>query len=359
MNKFFFIGLALLLFGCDGNQEKIHPVIENISESAYASGIVKSREQYQAFPKVTGVIRKLFVTEGDTVKKGDPIAILANETSRLNTENAKLNARYSDISSNINKLEELKANIALARDKLKNDSLLMVRQKELWAQHIGTQVEAEQRELAYQNSKTTLETSVFRYNDLKKQLDFAMLQSRKNLQISESMAGDYTIRSEMNGKVYNVLKKQGEAVSPQVAVAVIGASSDLYAELQVDEYDIARIRLGQKALVTMDSYKGQVFEAVVTKIDPMMNDRSRSFTVEAGFVSRPPVLYPNLTMETNIIIQTKQNAIIIPRNYLLDDTTVLVGKNEKRKVVTGLKDYRKVEIVSGLNASDYIYPPAQ
>jgi multidrug efflux pump subunit AcrA (membrane-fusion protein) len=359
IKKLSFMGLLLALSACNTPMENTHPITENISESVYASGIVKSRDQYQAFAKITGIIQKIWVTEGDSVKKGDPIALLSNETQKLNTENAKLSAQFSDIQSNINKLNELGTNIDLARDKHKNDSLLMIRQQELWAQQIGTQNELDQRQLAYRNSKTTLDAAIFRYNDLKKQLDFAMLQSKKNLQISESMTGDYTIRSEMNGKVYSVLKKRGEVTGPQVAVAIIGSSNDLYAELQVDEYDIARVQLGQRVLLTMDSYKGHLFEAVINKINPIMNERSRSFTVEAGFVSKPPVLYPNLTMEANIVIQTKEHALVIPRNFLLNDTTVLVGKDEKRKVVTGLKDYQKAEIISGLSASDIIYRPAQ
>ena len=75
----------------------------------------------------------------------------------------------------------------------------------------------------------------------------------------------------------------------------------------------------------MDSYKGQVFEAVIEKIDPLMNERSRSFTVEARFTTRPPSLYPNLTAEANIIIRTKENAITIPRAYLLNDSTVVLA----------------------------------
>jgi RND family efflux transporter MFP subunit len=359
MKKYVHINLVLLLLGCTSKMETTHPLTENISESVYASGFVKSRDQYQAFAKVTGVIQKVFVTEGDSVSKGDPIALLSNEAQKLNTENAKLNVQFSDINSNVNKLNELKTNINQARDKLKNDSLLMERQQDLWAHQIGTRNELEQRELAYKSTKTTLDAAIFRYNDLKKQLDFAMLQSKKNLQISESTTSDYTIRSEMNGKVYSILKKRGEVASPLVAIAIIGAAKDLYAELQVDEYDIARIQPGQKILLTMDSYKGQVYEAVINKIDPIMNDRSRSFTVEASFISKPPVLYPNLTMEANIIIQTKQHALVIPRNYLLNDTTVLVGINEKRRVTTGLKDYQKVEIVNGLHTSDIIYRPAK
>lgn len=92
--------------------------------------------------------------------------------------------------------------------------------------------------------------------------------------------------------------------------------------MQVDEYDIARIQTGQKIVLNLDSYKGLVFEAVVTKINPIMNERLRSFTVEAGLITKPSALYPNLTTEANIIIQTKERALLIHRNYLIDESFV-------------------------------------
>ena len=146
-------------------------------------------------------------------------------------------------------------------------------------------------------------------------------------------------------------------LNTQSPVAIIGDAVDFLLELQVDEYDIARIRIGQKVVLNLDSYKGQVFEAVITKINPIMNDRSRSFTVEAGFVTKPPVLYPNLTTEANIILQTKEKALLIPRNYLIDDSVVILQNKEKRKVTTGLKDYNKVEILNGLTSNDIILMP--
>jgi multidrug efflux pump subunit AcrA (membrane-fusion protein) len=109
----------------------------------------------------------------------------------------------------------------------------------------------------------------------------------------------------------------------------------------------------------MDSYKGQVFEAIVQKIDPIMNERSKSFTVEAGFVKQPPALYPNLTCEANIVIVEKSKALTIPRNFLLDSNYVLMENNEKRKVETGLKDYQKVEILSGITAKDILLKPGK
>jgi multidrug efflux pump subunit AcrA (membrane-fusion protein) len=355
MRGFFYLVFFLLFVpGCKQQQEKIQPVVERITESVYASGFVKSDNQYQVFSTVSGIIQKILVKEGDVVKKGDPLIVLANETSKLNAENAKLAAEYADINANLDKLNELKINIDLARSKMTNDSLLMLRQQNLWSQQIGTRVELEQRQLAYQNSRTAFEASVLRYNDLKKQLNFSSLQSRKNYEISYRLARDFTIRSEVDGRVYSIVKEQGEIVSPQTPVAVIGDADSFILELQVDEFDIARIKLGQKIIVSMDSYKGRVFRATVQKIDPIMNERSRSFTIEAGFVSKPPALYPNLTAEANIIIQTKDNALTIPRSFLIDDNYVITEDKQKRKVVTGLKDYQKVEILSGLNAKDFI-----
>ena len=109
----------------------------------------------------------------------------------------------------------------------------------------------------------------------------------------------------------------------------------------------------------MDSYKGEVFEAIIDKIFPLMNEKSRSFTAEAHFIKQPPNLYPNLSSEANIIIETKEKAITIPRNYLVENSFIITGKNERKKVITGLMDYEKVEIVKGLSVTDEIIKPKQ
>lgn len=90
-----------------------------------------------------------------------------------------------------------------------------------------------------------------------------------------------------------------------------------------------------------------------------MDNRLRSFEVEATFKSQPPNLYPNLTVEANILISTKENAMTIPRNYLNDENEVILKNGDKRKVVTGLKDYQRVEIISGISKDDLIKMPLQ
>ena len=356
------IGFLLIIFffiSCGEEQEKINPVEENITESVYASGIVKSSDQYQVFSPVNGIIQRIFVTEGDSIKKGGSIIQVKNEQAQLNIEGAQLGVESASINANRDKLNELGANINFLKTKVQNDSILMERQRRLWDQQIGTRIELEQRELAYRNSIAAYDASISRYRDLQTQINLASEQSRNNLRLSKTVAGDFTIKSNMNGKVYSLFRNEGEMVNTQTPIAVIGGDGEFMLELQVDEYDIGKIVPGQKVLITMDSYKNEVFEAEVTRILPLMNERTRSFTVEAIFTKRPDALYPNLTTEANIILQTKEKAITIPRDYLINDSMVIMADGEKRKVVTGVMDFQKVEILSGLTTSDEIMKPVE
>ncbi len=345
------------LLSCGPKQEKIRPSSITITESVYASGIVKSRNQYQVYSPVNGLIQQIFVSEGDTVKKDDPILRVTSETARLNSENAQLAADYSTTGANADKLNELQANIQFLKSKMQNDSILVVRQRNLWEKQIGTRNELDQRELSYKNDVATYKAALFRFKDLQKQLTFNEAQAKNNLQLSKTTVGDFTIKSQVNGTIYSLGKETGEMVNTQSPVAVIGSTGEFFLELQVDEYDFDKIIPGQKVLITMDSYKNKVFEATISRIIPFLNDRTRSFTVEAQFNKLPPSLYPNLTVEANIILQTKENTLTIPAGYLLNDSLVMMPSGEKKKVVTGLKDYQKVEIISGLTKEDEIIKP--
>ena len=349
---FLIVLLSYSLVSCKNKQEKTQPIIEKISESVYASGIVKSENQYQVYATVNGLIQEILVNEGDLVREGTPIIRILNVASKLNAENAQLAANLAN--ANQDKLNELKANIEIAKIKMKNDSVLAARQKILWAQQVGTLVELEQREVVYKNSLTMYEVALLRYNDAKKQLNATAQQSINNLQISSTLQDDFTIKSETDGKLYAVLKEKGELVSPLSPLAVIGSANNFVLELQVDENDITKIKKGQKIVLSLNSYKDQVFEARVEKINTIMNERSRSFTIEAVFVVKPPTLYPNLTVEANIIIRTKDKALTIPRGFLIDESYVLNEDNEKVKVEVGLKNYEKAEILSGITSKDII-----
>jgi HlyD family secretion protein len=349
--------LLLLVISCKNKQEKIKPIEEKITESVYASGIIKSTNQYKVFSTVNGVIAAIVVKEGDVVHKGDALIKLVNTNADLNTQNAALSADYAAANNNAEKLNELQIATNLAKSKMNEDEVLRQRQQNLWNENIGTKNELEQRQLTYKSSVTAYEAAALRYTQLQKQISFQAKQSQNNLKISSSIKNDYIIKADVNGKVYNIIMKQGEMVNTLSPVAIIGDATNFMMELQIDEFDINRIKIGQKIVISMDSYKGEVFEATVTKINPIMNDRSKSFTVEAVFVKQPGTLFPNLTCEANIVIQQKQKAITIPRNYLLAGDSIWIEPKKKQKVIVGLKDYQKVEILSGITVNDFIYKP--
>lgn len=346
--------LLILVGGCSSKSESIHPKVQNISSSVYASGTIKSKSQYQAVPLVSGIIREVFVDDGDYVKKGQLLIKIDNKAQLINEENAALSASYYDLGSNQDKLEDAQNAIRLAREKLKTDSLMYVRQLNLFNQNVISKVELEQRELAYQSSQNALSNAIIRYNDLKRQINFSAKQAKNNLALSSKSASDFEIRSDINGRVYSVLIEKGDLVGPQVPLAVIGSADSFVLEMQVDEYDIAKVDLNMRVLVTMDSYKGQVFEARVNKINPLMNERSKTFKVEAVFTKAPKKIFPNTSFEANIVLESKKEVLTIPRTYLLKGDSVLLANGKKVKVKIGLRDFEFVEILSGLRPEDEI-----
>jgi len=349
--------LLLALAACRQKTESIFPEEHPVTESVYASGIVKARGQYDVYVSVTGILRSVLVREGDLVQAGQPLLLLAQESQRLQAEREELNAQYSTVGANADRLAELGTAIRQARSRLVHDSTQAARSRQLWAEGIGTRAELDQRELALRTAEEAYRAALLRYEQTARQLRQSQQVSRTTAALSRTQLGDFTLRSQVAGRVYSIHRKEGELVSPQTPVAVIGAGDDFVLELQIDEYDIARVQPGQKVLVQMDSYKGQVFEAVVEQIDPIMHERTRSFEVKARLHTRPEKLYPNLTAEANIVLQTKQKALTIPRSYLVSDSFVLLKGKEKRRVQTGLRDYQRVEILSGLRKDEEIIKP--
>ena len=333
--------------------ESISPETKNITESVYASGIVKSKKQYEVFGTTNAVVEKILVTEGMPIKKGDPIFQLDNKNLRIATENARLASIATDYQANSNKLIYASKAIEMAKKQLQNDSLQYERQNNLWSKNMGSEVELEQKLLIYENSKVVFAKTKTDYEDIKRQLKLESDQSKNNFEIAKQMEDDLIIRSEVDGVVYKINKEIGELINAQEPSAIIG-TDEFIIELNIDELDIIKVKKGQQVIIRMDSYNSQVFEAKINTIDPMMNSRTRSFKAEASFTKKPNQLFPNLTLEANIVIHTKQNVLTIPRKYLLSDSTVMLKGGKVQKVETGLMDYDLVEVKSGIDKTSVL-----
>lgn len=348
-----------MLFSCSKKAEGIKPKLGNVTESVYASGVIKADNQYTVFSTVNGILQKIKVIAGQSISQGQLLFDLESEKAALNTENARLAYQLSQESSRYvkDKIAEMELKVQAAKDRMVLDESKFNRNKKIRALEGISEIDFEGIELAYKSSKLNYESSKKQLAQLRAQLENDQKRSNINLKLNQKSQSDYSVKSAFSGQLFDVLVKEGSLVSTQTPLAIIGKANAFVLELEVDENDMVQVALGQKVLVTMDSYKDEVFDAIVDKIYPIMDERSRTFKIEAHFVKLPKKLYPNLTAEANIVIRTKENAITIPKTYLIDNEYVLVSKKERRKVKIGLADYQKVEILEGLKEGETIYQP--
>lgn len=348
------------LVGCDDGPEKILPFKVTITESVYSSVTIQPDSLYQVYAAVGGILHKNFVDEGDSVSKGTPVAQIINNTPKLNTENAKLNlelARENYSGSNA-VIRALIDEINAAELRHKNDSVNFTRQKNLWEQNIGSKVEYENRKLAFELSGNNLVLLKGNYERTKSELNTKLKQAENNYQTALIATEDFTVQSKINGKLYALYKNQGEIINTMEPIAAIGSADDFVIEMLVDEVDIVKLKIGQTALVTLDAYGSKVYSAIINKIYPRKDERSQTFKIEAVFIDPPEVLYPGLAGEGNIIVSQKENALTIPKEYLIGENQV---KTETGiiEIVTGIQDMERIEVRSGLDAETYLLKPEQ
>lgn len=347
-----------LIISCDNDREKVKPQLGAITESVYASLTVQPDNLYSAHAAVGGIVAKVYVEEGDSIRKGEKIMQITNDAPELNTEKARLALKLAkeNLKGSAAVLKELEEDIEVARLKVRQDSINFYRQKKLWEQNVGTQNEYDAKETAYEIAQNNLQALRNRYLRTRNELQSQLEQAEVSYQTSLVASRDYTVTSEITGKVYSIYKEPGELVSLQEPVASIGSADSFVIEMLIDEVDIARVEVGQQVLVTLDAYEGEVYAATLTKIYPQKNVRTQTFTAEAKFKDPPRILYPGLSGEANILIRKKDNAVIIPRNYLAGENQV---KTEEGliEVKTGLYSMESIEIVAGLDTGTYIYKP--
>ncbi|WP_162418081.1 efflux RND transporter periplasmic adaptor subunit [Cyclobacterium roseum] len=351
-----FCGL-LITISCHPQAEKTSPVRADITLSVYASGKVVSKNQYEVKPNTTGYIEEIYVKEGDSVQIGMRLFSLSNETAILNREIASLSRSFSERENNSEKIRELEVQIDLAQSQMAHDSLLLERQKRLNEREIGTDLQLEQRLLSYAQRKTEYASLKLKKETLERELDHNENTAKKNLEKASALANELEIKSTINGRVYSVLKEKGELVNAQNTLAIIGDGQEFILELLVDEYDISQIELGQEVMISFDSYQDQVFDARISKINPMMDSGNKSFVVEASLVTKPKTLYPNLTLEANIILEAKENALLIPSSYIIQGNQVITASGDTLQVNTGIKNYSETEIISGIDETTELLKP--
>lgn len=151
----------------------------------------------------------------------------------------------------------------------------------------------------------------------------------------------------------------GELIPANQPVLWMSCCKGLRVSAEVDEEDIALVKTGQNVVIHADAFAGEVFSGTVESITPKGDPISRSYRVRVS-LAQDSKLMIGMTAETNIIISENKDALLVPATSVLDSHVFVKrhGKIEKISVEIGAKAQDKIEIRSGLTASDILLEDA-
>ena len=274
-------------------------------------GLIEAENNILVSAKSMGVITQVIAREGDSVNKGQILAQIDNLIL-------------------LSSIEEVKGSLELAKT-------VYERQKNLWEQKIGTEVQY----LQAKNNKESLEN---RLATLQEQIEMTK------------------IKSPISGTVDAVNVKVGENVAPGIPAFRVINSSELKVALKVSEAYANTIQKGNKVTVTISDL-GKTFESNISFVGRNIDPLSRSFPVEVKLPSTKE-LHPNMTAVIRVVYESFPSALCVPINLVQQingQKVVYVAESDgasmvaRKKVVeiTGVYD-NLAHVISGLSAGDKI-----
>jgi HlyD family secretion protein len=387
---------------------------QDISSQVTASGQIKPKTIVNVGANAMGRIVRLFVREGDSVKKNQVLAQLENIQSaadvamtRATLESSQTDAVAAQAALNTAQAQFKSSAAELERTKLDYD-----RYQGLYKAQLVSKADFDTKKGAYEVAEATHAQDAARIAQSKAQVDSAngrIGQSRASLTRVNDVLSKTTYTAPFNGTVTNLPVHEGETVvmgiqnSPGSTLMTVADMSIITAEVQVDETDIVNVKLDQSAEVTIDAIPNTIFKGKVSEIGDNAIIRStgvstsqslsggqeaKDFKVVITLIDPPSNLRPGLSATAKITTGLAHDAVAIPIQALtmrdkndldaqkktakpVDKTApagpakkentdiqgVFVVKNKKaefHEVVTGLTGTTEIQVKSGLDAGDEI-----
>jgi HlyD family secretion protein len=359
-----------------GNPKKPEQALARVARHDFASTVLATgaiRPQVGAEVKVgariSGRVEKLHVNIGDTVTKGQVLAEL--EKTELQAQVALCQAALAEAQSRLSAIkrqrpEEIgRAQAVLDEAKAARQlaELDWQRTREAQAKGAATphELDAARTELDTAAARVSLAEAELRLAEVRFPDDVktagAMVASRHASVASAKARLAYaTIPAPISGVVASVSTQEGETVAAGLNaptfVTIIDLSR-LQVDAYVDEVDIGKVRLGQRAVFTVDTFPGREFEGKVTAIYPKENVVNYDVVINIGS-PYGGLLRPEMTASVTILMEARRDVLAVPTKavkrhrgktvaYVLED-----GRAEACEIKVGWKDGWWIEVVSGL-----------
>lgn len=272
------------------------------------TGNVEADQEVNVSAEGSGKIIDILVKEGQRVEKGTALAI-------LNTEILDQT------------ISELKIGLDLA-------TTTFERQKNLWEQKIGS-------ELQYLQAKSNKESLESRLESLQAQKDMTI------------------VKSPVSGVVDVIYQKKGEIASPQMPFAKVVNIEKVKIYAEVSESYLTKLDRGDEVVVNFPALNKQVV-ASIDLIGNYINPNNRTFRIRINLDNRSNMIKPNLLSIVKIRDYVAKDAIVVPSLLVKQDFKgeyTFVSKDgiaEKVYVKTGVSNNNMVEVLEGLNASNLV-----
>jgi multidrug efflux pump subunit AcrA (membrane-fusion protein) len=369
-------------------QSYVKAARRDFSSTVLATGSVKAQvgAEVRVGSRVSGRVQRLYVNTGDTVKKGDIIAelekadLLATVDQRradLETARARLSALENVYPQEVSKAEadvaRWEATVSLTEKDLarKNDLIKDDLASQQDVDNAAQQLAVAQADLRVAREQLKLIQAQYAENIRGARSD--VVSSQAALDNSRALLSYTTITAPISGVIGSVSTQQGETVAAGFNAPTFVTIIDLkrlQVEAFVDEVDIGKIALGQRATFTVDAFPGREFEGAVETIYPkaVIQENVVYYDVVVRIEGEyENVLRSEMTASVTIFLDSRKGVLAIPagsvrreggRNvaYVLAD-----GRPERREISVGWRDGQWIEVTAGLTEGQEVLlaPPAE
>ncbi len=311
---------------------------QDLASVVSASGEIKPKVYVNIGANAFGKITKLYVKEGDRVKRGQLLAQLENVQSGadLNATQASLDAAQTDAVAAEAAVNTSQADLVRAKSDVEKSQFDWARAQGLYKNALIAKSDYDSQKAAWQTAEAGLVQAQARLAQARAQKDSAdrhIGQFRANLTHAADVLQKTTYTAPFDGIITNLPVREGETVvigiqnSPGSTLMTIADPSIITAEVQVDETDIVNVKLGQQAEVTIDAIQKQVFKGTVTEIgdnaivrstgvstsqQTTASQEAKDFKVVVTLTTPPSEIRPGLSTTAKITTAARNSVLAIP-----------------------------------------------
>ncbi len=310
------------------------------------AGTVDACNRARLSPPSGGQIARLPFRKGDEVQAGDVLLELWNDDRR-----AQLLQAERDAAAAASRAREACVTADVA--KRQGERIRMVRAEGLVSEGEAEQAigEADARAAGCDAARDQARVSQARIDVAKAELERTLLRA--------PFAG---VIAEINGELGEFVTPSPVGIPTPPTVDLVDGSC-LYISAPIDEVDAPAVRVGQRAMITLDAFPGQRFPGFVRRVAPYVLDlEKQARTVEIEAEIENPKLYnllPGYSADVEVELENRENVLRIPTQALIEGRRVLVldaasGLLVSREVERGVSNWEYTEVLSGLAAGELV-----